>query len=130
LENTSEFYYEKLKNSVSPGPVLAGLYCSLYDFSPTKSEIILMNRLVKVFGRFTLFFSIIDMAGSYPEKVENPYGLLFKICKNKFENNHRDSLFQSHEPLDKFIGGVQKEIEQLKKSKLKIPPSKGLENNG
>lgn len=127
MENTSEFYYEKLKNSTNPGSVLAGLYCSLYEFIPTKSEIIMMNRLVKVFGRFTLFFSILDMAGSYPDKVESPYPLLYTICKRKFEQAHGDSLFQSHESLDKFIGNVEKEIQGLKKMKLKIPSSEGFE---
>lgn len=127
MENSSEFYYEKLKNTTNPGPVLAALFGSLYDIVPTRSEIIMMNRLIKVFGRFTLFFSVLDMAGTYPDKVENPYPLLYTICKRKFEHSHSDSFIQSHESLDKFLDGVEKELNILKKSKIKVPSSKGLE---
>lgn len=130
MENSSEFYYEKLKGNPSPGSVLASLYCTLYDIEVTRSEIIMFNKLLKVFGRFTIFFSVIDMAGSYPNNVENPYSMLYTICKRKFEAAHSDSLIHAREPMDKLLNILEKEIDLQKGKKLKIPSSKGLEPDG
>lgn len=127
MENSAEFFYEKLKSDSNPGAILASFYCSLYDIPVSKSEIIMCNRLIKVFGRFTLFFSILDMSGSYPDKPDNTYPLLYTICKRKFESAHGASVIQSREPLDSFINSITKDINRQKKSKIKIPSSKGLE---
>lgn len=129
MENTSEFYYEKLKSSTNPGPILASLLCILYDKEVSRSEVIMCNKLVKVFGRFTTFFSIIDMAGSYPDYPENPYPLLYTICKRKFEAVHNGVTTQARESLDGYIANIEREIEKMKKQKLRIPSSKGLDQN-
>ena len=127
MENSAEFYYNKLKDNPSPGNVLASLYCVLYDINITRSEIILFNKLLKVFDRFMVFFSILDMAGSYPNNTENPYPLLYTICKRRFEAQHVDSNLQSRESLEGFIRNLNREIEKISSKKLKIPSSKGLE---
>jgi hypothetical protein len=125
-ENTSEFFYEKLKNTTNPGTVLAAHFGSLYNVDVTKSIIILCNRLIKVFGRFTVFFAILDMAGSYPNLTDNPYPLLYTICKRKFEAAHGDLFTKAHEPLDAFLSSIDKELRELKKKKTKAPSSEGL----
>lgn len=127
MENSAEFYYEKLKNDEKPGNILAAMYSSLYGIPITRSEIIMCNRLISVFGRFTVFFSILDMTGTYPQQPENPYPLLYTICKRRFEGAHVDSIIQSRENLGAFITKLDKDIQQLKKSKIKFPSSKGLE---
>lgn len=126
MENRSEYYYEKLKNSNNPGVVLATYYCSLYEIEVTRAEIIMCNRLLKTFGRFIAFSSITSVYGSHPTQVENPFPLLFKICQNKFEAIHQDSVIQSRESLDSYIKALDKDIERLHKKKLKIPSSEGL----
>jgi hypothetical protein len=128
MENSSEYYYEKLKNSISPGLVLAAMYGVLYDFQQGRSEIIMMNKLIKIFGRFTVFFSILDMVGTYPDKQENVYPLLYTICKKKFENAHSSILTQSSQPLDKYLKNIDKTLDSLSKKKVKIPSPEGLEN--
>lgn len=128
MENTVEYYYEKLKNATNVGTVMAAHFASLYDVQPSKGIIIMCNRLVKTFGRFTVFFSIVDMAGSYPEPMENPYPLLYTICKRKFEAAHGDLFIQSYEPLDNFLSSIDKELKTVQKQKrLKIPSSEGLQ---
>lgn len=129
MENSSEFYYEKLKTADNPGVILSSLYCSLYDIKVSRSEIIMFNRLVKTFSRFTIFFSVLDMKGSKPDRLENPYAYLYEICKRRFESSHQDSILQARQNLDKYIETIDDEIEQLEKEKkkLKIPSSEGLE---
>jgi len=126
MENTVEFYYEKLKGTTNPGTVLAVWFGSLYSVDASKSIIIMCNRLIKVFGRFTVFFAILDMAGSYPELSENMYPLLYTICKRKFETAHSDSTIQSHESLDKYVAEMEKKAVAIGKSKKKLPDSEGL----
>lgn len=127
MENSSEFYYSKLKSHEKPGVWLATFYCQLYNIDITRSEIMLFNRLLKMFDRFLIFNSIMDMFGSKPERIEDPYSYLFAICQRRFETVYTDSTLQSRRSLDKYIEAIDEEIERNKKVKLKIPPSKGLE---
>lgn len=130
MENTVEFYYEKLKTTDTPGRVLAALMCSLYSKDVTKAEIILCNGLLKAFGRFTVFFAIVDMAGTYPEGVEHPRAMLYTIAKKRFENAHIGSTIQARESLDSFLSNLEKQISKVEGKKLKIPSSKGLDADG
>lgn len=125
MENTSEFYYEKLKKAENPGVILATFYCALYGVDVGKSEIIMFNRLLRTFGRFTIFFSILDVAGSKPTKMESPYAYIYEVCKRRFESAHIDTVAQSRRLLDKFIESLDEEIERNSRKKLKIPPLEG-----
>ena len=130
MENSAEFYYEKLKTSLSPGAVISALYCTSYGVEVGRSEIIMFNRLIKMFGRFTVFFAVIDMLGSLQDKPDEPYPYIYTICKRKFEAAHGEATTQAREPLDRFINDLDKQIEKAKSKKLKIPSTKGLEPDG
>lgn len=126
MENSSEFYYRKLEKDDKPGSVLASYYCSIYDIEVTRSEIMFCNKLVKVFGRFAVFFAIQDAAGSQRTRMEDPYPYLYEICRRRFEQSHQDFSLQSRESLSKYIADINEDIENLKNKKLKIPSSEGL----
>lgn len=130
MENSAEFYYEKLKGSLSPGAVISALYCSNYGIEISRTQIIMFNRLIKMFGRFTVFFAVIDLLGTKQEQPEEPYGYIYAICKRKFETAHGEATTQAREPLDRFISDLDKQIKATKNKKLKIPSTKGLEPNG
>lgn len=89
----------------------------------------MFNRLVRMFGRFTVFFSVIDML-SMQHKPDEPYPYIYAICKRRFEAAHGEATTQAREPLDRFISQLDKQIEQAKSKKLKIPSTKGLEPDG
>lgn len=118
-ENLSEFYYEKLKNESNPGKTVAEFYCKLHEINLTKKEIILFNKLVKDFGRFTAFFSALD--SSKYDNIENPYPLLYTICKSRFEKAHTDITSASHINIDRDIRRLEEQVELLKNKKIKIP---------
>lgn len=84
------------------------------------------NRLIKIFGRFTVFFSIVAMAGTY-EKVDDPFRLLYRICERKFEAAHGEALTQARESLDSYLNSLEKDIAKQRKSKIKAPSPEGLE---
>lgn len=128
MENTSEYFYEKLKSSDKPGVTLATFYCTLYKKELTRSEIMMCNKLVTMFGRFNVHYAIMAMFASKPE-VDEPYTYLFAICQRRFETAHDGDLAQSRKPLDSYIANMREEIENNKKQKTKIPSSKGLEKD-
>lgn len=126
MENELEFYYEKLKDSTSPTNILLALFQGITGISPTRSEVIMVNKLVKLFGRFTVFFSIVDL--SKYEKLEgNVYPLLYTICKNRFESSHHDSSVVAFESLQGRLNLIEKEIEKVTKKKIKVPSPDELE---
>ena len=130
MENSTEFYYEKLKGSISPGAVVAALYCSAYSIEVGRSEILMFNKLIKFFGRFTVFFSVIDMIGSMEHRPDHPFPYIYTICKRRFEETHGEGSSHVREPLDKYIKDLDKEIQKAKSRKLRIPSTKGLEPDG
>lgn len=85
MENISEFFYEKLKSSTNPGVVLAQFYAEILDRESGRSEIIMLNKLIKVFGRFSVFFAIMNLVNVQSLGEGFPYGLLFTICKSSLE---------------------------------------------
>lgn len=113
-ENLAELFYAKLKTSANPGVVLAQFYGALLDKSVGRQEIIKMNMLVKLFGRNNTFFSIIDSSRA-DIGDEFPFGLLYKICKNRLEAAiQSDSSLSSFDSLDKKIAKAVEEIAKVK----------------
>jgi hypothetical protein len=124
MENQAEFYYEKLKVSINPGRDLLDFF---REMTGKEFGIIMINRLIKIFGRFTVYFSIMDLSKYTSEKLEgNLYPLLYTICKARFERIHNDSFNPAYESLDRLIKKLDDEREKAKKSKGKVPTSEGL----
>lgn len=127
MENQAEFYYERLKSQLNPGQVLLEFFREMTGLEAGRSEIIMINKLIKIFGRFTVYFGIMDLSKN--DKLGtggNLYPLLYTICKNRFERIHDTSFAGSHEPLDRFLKEMDKEREAAKRSKGKVPSSEGL----
>lgn len=127
MENQAEFFYEKLKASVNPGQVLLEFYRDIVSENAGRSEIIMINKLIKLFGRFTVYFALMDLS-KYENKdlSGNIYPLVYTICKSRFEKIHNESFSPTQEPLDKLLKELEKEREKAKKSKGKVPSSEGL----
>lgn len=114
-ENLAELFFAKLKTTSNAGVVLAQFYGALLNTDVGRSEVIMLNKLVKLFGKNSVFFSIIDISRkeSFPEF---PYGLLFKICKTKLETTTQaDVAMSSRDNLERMITETLKEILKVKK---------------
>ena len=113
-EALADIYYSKLKDADNPGLTLARFFCELNDKTIDKDRVILFNRLLKLFGRYTIYFSIMDLFGY--EKADlngNLYGLLMYYCKNRIEKESKNSL--QSENLDDFISDIEKQKRTQKK---------------
>ena len=127
MENQAEFYYEKLKVSTNPGQVLLEFFREMINENAGRSEIILINRLIKLFGRFTVYFAIMDLSKyNSAELTGNLYPLVYTICKSRFERIHNVNVDSSQDSLDKVLKELEKEREKAQKSKGKVPTSEGL----
>ena len=121
IENVAELYYERLKNTTNPGATLTKFMCELIDREINRSYVIQINRLIKIFGRFNVYFSIIDLS-NVRNLGEDIYPLLYTICRSRFEKAHNSFAVVQHESLSRTINEIEKRVERAKKSKLK-PPS-------
>ncbi len=128
MENQAEFFYEKLKVTTNAGQVLLEFFREMTNKDAGRSEIILINRLIKMFGRFTVYFAIMDLS-KYKDKLEGDlYPLLYTICKSRFEKIHNDVSNPAYESLSREINLLEKEAERVRKAakKMNVPSPEGL----
>lgn len=113
-ENITELFYTKLKTTTNPGVVLSQFYGILMGIQVGRSEIIAINRLIKIFGKFSVFMAILDVSrrDSYDEF---PFGLLFKICRDRVEASIGSEMTAaSAQNLEKLLLDMEKDILQVK----------------
>jgi hypothetical protein len=114
-ENIAEMFFSRLKVAPNAGVVLAQFYSNVMGLDVGRSEIILFNKLVKLFGKTSVFFSIID-ASRIETPTAFPYGLLFKICKTKLEKSlELDIALTSMMSLERRITDLEKDIAKVKR---------------
>lgn len=113
-EGIAELFYEKLRVSANPGVTLAQFYSALTGKEIGRSEIIKLNILVRTFGKSYAFFSIID-ACRKEDLTDFPYGLLYKICKDRLENSiESDATLNAFSSLDRMIEEMKKKSGTIK----------------
>jgi len=124
-ENLAELYYERLRTTTNPGATLANFMCELTGKEPSKSYVIQINKLIRIFDRYNVFFSIIDLSNVRDLK-DNIYPLLYTICRGRFEKQHQSSTVVQFNKLDKELRDIGKDIEKAKKARFTPPSSEGL----
>ena len=113
-EALADIYYEKLKDADNPGLTLARFFCELNDREVDREKVILFNRLLKLFGRYTVYFAIMDLYGYSDANIDgNIYGLLSYYCKSRLEKESKNS--SQSENLDDFLSEVEKQKRAQKK---------------
>ena len=119
MENASEYYYNILNTTPNIGFALSKFYAETFGVQVTRSIVTNMNRLIKMFGRFTVYFAIIEMFGM-EDKVtdkDNPTPLLTYFCKKRTEERYDITLNSSYEDLTKKIKEIEKKIDEVRKEK-------------
>ena len=114
-ENLSELFFSKLKVAPSPGVVLAQFYGALTGKEVGRSEIIMMSKLTKIYGRTSVFFSIIDVS-RLDNITEFPYGYINTVCKAKLQKSmEADMTLTSMMSLERKITDLEKDILKVRK---------------
>jgi hypothetical protein len=112
-EALADIYYDKLKDADNPGLTLARFFCELNDKQVDKDKVILFNRLLKLFGRYTIYFAIMDLYGYEGANLDNIYGLLSYYCKSRLERESKNS--NNSDSLEDFLSEVDKQRKAQKK---------------
>lgn len=120
VENSAEFYYERLSTSTNPGLILAQFFGNTFDRSVGRADIMVFNRLLKLYGRFTVYFSILDMSSMSDVNFDNIYPLLSYFCKKRLDQKY-GVIVMENQNLDKVAQSVAKQIEKQKNAKFVIP---------
>lgn len=127
MENIAEFYYEQLKSTNNAGQLLMQFYGELTGKTTSKADVIMFNKLIKVFGRFTVFFATMELGKREASQItDTPYALIYTICKGRFENEFNSISPASSIDLNKELSYMEKEIERVKRAKIKLPDSSKL----
>lgn len=114
-ENIAELFFSRLKVAPVPGVVLAQFYSALTGKEVGRSEMIMMGKLVKIYGRSSVFFSIIEVS-RLKDLEEFPYGYIFAICKNKLQKVSEAELSTtSMQSLAKLISSLEDEVAKVKR---------------
>lgn len=117
-ENIAEFYAEQLEIQKNHGVVLAKFFSELFSIPLSVDNIKVFNRLLKLYSKELIYFSIIDCYDIDNVRLNNIYPLLSYLCKKRLENKLAKSphiinlTSQSDELLNK--------VEKSKKKHLRI----------
>jgi len=121
MENLAEYYFEKLPQDSNPGLLLAKFFCQCMDTTVSKSEIIVFNRLIKLYGRTIPYFAILDVGGMETVNLDNPFAILAYFCKKRIEQKNPEVFNGAYTNLDSKIEKLGEQIiAQEGRKKLKI----------
>lgn len=118
MEDSSELRYKHLGETTNPAGILCSLYRDIFNVQTGVAEIKMFNKLIKIYGRFTVFFALLDLANK--DKLDNPYPYINAVCKARLERQHRISDNLEVDNLDKQIKRIDKAIEEQKEAGLEI----------
>lgn len=122
MENAAEFFYEQLSTTVNPALVLCRFYGTVFEREYGRSEVIMFNRLLKLYSKYTIYFSILDMSSMDNINFEaGTFGLLSYFCKKRIEQKFGVQVSNIIN-LDRDINRIEKDIEKQKHTKLKVRP--------
>lgn len=119
MENLVDFYLKQLKDTNNAGKVLYTFYVSLFNAKPNMSVLKQFHRMNKVYGRYRVFFALIDIHDSHVSRgkqfiTENPYPLIVHVIKSSVRSEYAGEMESNKRSLDGYIEEFKKHIEQKK----------------
>lgn len=121
MENIADLYYEKLGKTEKPGNILATFYEGIFDKPHSIQNIIMFNKLIRVYGKYIPYFAILDLFSYEKAEVgDNMFGLLSYYCKKRMEQKAElVVLNDAYKNLDAVAQKVLERIENQKPMKIK-----------
>ncbi len=117
-ENLSEIYLEKLKTEKNIGLLLAKFFCELFGIPLTKEKIITFNKLIKLYSKENIFFSVLDCYDMPDVNTEKVYPLLGYFCKKRLESKIKEIHVDVN--LTEQTKDIRKKINQVHKISMQI----------
>lgn len=124
-ENLIDIYKTELTSSKSPSKTLRRFYWELLELEGSRSDIIMINKLLRLYGKWRVFYAIIEIYGmKNPVLAGNTYGLFKTIIENKLKEERLPQT-ASDVDLTSLARKRKKLLEELKETldKLDLPES-------
>jgi hypothetical protein len=122
-ENLVDSYYQEILKTTDPGGTLAKFLWSCLQKKPEGSDIAVMRKLVRIYGRWDVFYAILDLVDVSSVDHSKYYGLLVYFIKKKIEERYKS--LTDYQDLSTFVDNVKASIG---KNKLDIDRLRGLLN--
>jgi len=87
IENLSQYYYEKLHSSTKPGALLVSFLCEILGRDRKSSDYSKLNKLVRMYGRESVFFAILEVYDM--DNPENYYPYMSAILKARLAKKNQ-----------------------------------------
>lgn len=117
-ENIAEFYADQLNIQNNHGVVLAKFFCELFEIPLEVEKIKTFNKLLKIYSKELVYFSIIDCFDIENVRLKNIYPLISYLCKKRLENKLSKSPNAIN--LTEQSDALSKKVEKSRHKKLKI----------
>jgi hypothetical protein len=126
MENASEYFYSQLADTKNPGLVLNKMFNELFGTKTDINRIKTFNKLVRLYGRFEVYFALLDMAnwnndGDKFQDKSNPYPLIARFIINRLEKKYQSRSDSYGKDLEPFARKIDKLIKNLEKEKPEMP---------
>jgi len=115
-ENLANEYLDKMEKADNPGAVLASFYAKLFDFPFDSRMIPLFARSVKLYGRFIVFMSLVDMYEIPNLDHQKIFALINYLCKKRLMAGSSTAVSNMKDEIREH----EQKIKELKKMKLEI----------
>ncbi len=94
MENIANIYYDELLDAENPAYVLTNFYCELFSKVPDKTIMLSFRELVKLFGRESVHFGVVEIGISYSHIKDGTR--LFKLLRRIIAERHRRDIEGKH----------------------------------
>lgn len=123
VENLSDKYWNLLHNTLEPMRILHSFYMELFDRPHNRKDVAMFNKLLRIYNREEIFYTILDIYDMRKPNLFNPYSLFATIIKNRMKRKRGADSLASSKDLTSEIRRKQKRIEEQRKIKgtLEIP---------
>jgi len=125
MESLAETYYERLKGSTNPTPILVNFYKDLFILNTVGSNVYAQfARLVRIYGKWLIYFALLDCADmDNIDLTKTPINLITYFAKKRLG----DSINTNQLPnLTSMATSTEKKLN--KGTKVKIPENPFLES--
>lgn len=128
MDSLADAFYSKLEDSENPGNTLANFYSAVFNVPIGVQDIVMFNRLVSIYGKYSVFFSILDLFSFSDANIENNnvHGIISYYCKKRLER--QDKSAAHYDDLEPLLEEMKKKIEKRREHPLKIQKLENKEN--
>lgn len=121
MENIADYYYDKLDDSDNVGKLLTQMIFKIFEVDSDKhyqKVIRSVNKAIKVFGKYNVYFSILAMSSMEVSFDSSIYPLLSTIILRRLRSDGKASKLQLSHNFSLEINKIDKNIKKIKEEDL------------